>query len=175
MLVCAPNHSCSKSLFVPSFLFRRGVSGVTDQQYIHFSSLNISCLPVCIFNSYDQRMPSLEQVGSVGNLCQWLNSHGKCPDFIPTGRPKCPESECQGHMQAQCSPIECGPPRTLEHYYSESTTMSYLVNYEQNPRLKTNYYHHKNAKRSCLPCCPLSSNNPQKMPSKSIRKISSFN
>ena len=169
VVVCSGYYRCSDPTFIPSVLFTNGVQLSSTYNYQHYSTKNLSCLPVCVFKSYDRRVPTLDQVASVGDLCQWLYSHGKCPDFIPAGRPQCPSYKCQGPMQAQCSPIECGPPRKLELPYTLITTTSYLAYYDQNPRQKINYYHHENAKLSCLPCCQSSSNDPQKMPSKSLR------
>ena len=76
--VCSGNKRCQK---YTDFSF--GVSFVTDQQYIHYLNVGITCLPVCVFGSNDRRMPTINDVASVGNMCQWYNSHGQCPNFEP--------------------------------------------------------------------------------------------
>ena len=79
---------------------------------------------------------------------------------------ECPTNYCsQGLMQAQCSPdLQCGSGRMIPSFWFDLVTQSYATDFEQHPRLMTNYYHDKNFNLACLPCCHLSSNHP-KIPS----------
>lgn len=80
---CSPSQSCPNTPNLPNCWFDMGVRSVDVQQYIHYLNFNISCMPVCTFRSKETRMPALENVSSVGSMCQWFNTHGRCPDFQP--------------------------------------------------------------------------------------------
>ena len=80
---CSPSRRCPNSPNLPNCWFSRGVTSVDFQQYIHYLNIQISCMPVCIFASKDSRMPALDDVASVGKMCEWYNTHGRCPDFRP--------------------------------------------------------------------------------------------
>ena len=81
--MCSPSQSCPSTPNLPNCWFKMGVRSVTAQKYKHYLNRRIACMPVCSFTSYDSRMPALEDVSSVGSMCTWYNSHGRCPDFNP--------------------------------------------------------------------------------------------
>ena len=78
---CSPSQSCPNTRNLPNCWFSLGVTSVDTQTYYHYLNVRISCLPVCIFKSLDPRMPAIDDVSSVGAMCNWYNSHGRCPEF----------------------------------------------------------------------------------------------
>ena len=64
------------------------------RQFIQYSKDGYSCLTTCSFASYDARIPTTDQVADAVDMCNWLHSHGTCPDFSPQGTPICPRSYC---------------------------------------------------------------------------------
>ena len=78
---CSPSQSCPSTPNLPNCWFKMGVRSVTTQQYKHYLNFQIACMPVCSFSSLDSRMPALEDVSSVGAMCKWYNTHGRCPHF----------------------------------------------------------------------------------------------
>ena len=82
-IFCIPNRSCPTGQHFSNRLFSIGISSVDLQQYLHYINKGIHCMPVCIFGSNDSRMPYLEGVASAGNMSQWYNRYGRCPDFRP--------------------------------------------------------------------------------------------
>ena len=80
---CSPSQICPNTPNLPNCWFSKGVTSVDFQQYIHYLNIHISCMPVCLFASKDSRMPAISNVSSVGQMCQWYNTHGRCPDFQP--------------------------------------------------------------------------------------------
>ena len=80
---CAPEQGCPTGNHFSNRLFRMGISSKTLQQYWYYLNNQIFCMPICAFGSNDSRMPALEDVASVGTMCQWYNRYGRCPDFWP--------------------------------------------------------------------------------------------
>ena len=78
---CSPSQSCPNTPNLPIGWFKMGPSFVSTQQYRHYLNWNIFCMPVCTFSSLDPRMPAIEDVASVGAMCKWYNTHGRCPNF----------------------------------------------------------------------------------------------
>ena len=78
---CSPSQSCPSTPNLPNCWFKMGPRFETTQQYRHYMNSHVFCMPVCSFDSLDPRMPALEDVASTERMCQWYNTHGRCPDF----------------------------------------------------------------------------------------------
>ena len=106
-------------LVQPYSKFHDGVVAFGDQNdhsYIKFY-YSYTCIAVCTFGAKKgvPKMPTLEEVPSVGKMCRWAHYNGTCEtnfiseakkiSLIPsTPRQECPTSYCsQGLMQAQCN------------------------------------------------------------------------
>ena len=80
-VICSPHQKCPDNRNLPSCWFSLGITMKSYQQYKHFYNVKISCMPVCVLSSYDRRMPTVDQVASVGDMCTWYYSYGRCPEF----------------------------------------------------------------------------------------------
>ena len=80
---CSPSRHCPDNKVLPNCWFKMGVRSVTKQKYKHYLNKRIACMPACSFSSKYYKMPALEDIASVGRMCKWFFTHGRCPEFRP--------------------------------------------------------------------------------------------
>ena len=82
---CIPTRKCPNHPNLPytSYLTTfRSESSPTHRYFRRFMHQDIFCIPICLFDSLNSRMPTIEQVSSTSKMCDWYYKHGMCPYFF---------------------------------------------------------------------------------------------
>ena len=84
MQVICNRRRCPDDEDLPNCWFALGVSKDRKFQiFNHFLNFNMYCMPVCAVSSYETKMPTIYQVETIDEMCEWFKSYGQCPYFIP--------------------------------------------------------------------------------------------
>jgi len=78
---CSGERQCPSGGKLPTCWYAMGTTQHNMQQYYHFTNSQMSCVPCCNVGSRNSKMPVCSQVSSLGALCDWYFTKGRCPDF----------------------------------------------------------------------------------------------